>query len=112
MNRRGFIALLGGAAAWPLAGHAQQGERMRRVGVLMPFPENNRNAQAYVTAFGQALERLGWVEGKNIRIDHRFAAGDPTLFICGRPPPAKDVEFGFGGVVRCSHMSGPLVRCI
>src|SRR6516164_7585488 len=80
MKRRGFIAVLGGAAAWSRAGLAQQPELMRRVGVLIAFPENNPNAQAYVSAFTQALERLGWVDGKNIRIDYRFAAGDPKLF--------------------------------
>ena len=79
-TRRGFIMLLGGAAAWPLAAHAQQPERMRRVGVLVAFPEHHPMPQAYVTAFVRALERFGWAEGKNIRIDYRFAAGDPTLF--------------------------------
>ncbi len=80
MKRRGFITVLGGAAAWPLAGHAQQPERVRRVGVLIGFPENDPFAQGNVTAFAQALGRFGWVEGKNIRIDYRFAAGDPALF--------------------------------
>jgi putative ABC transport system substrate-binding protein len=80
LRRRAFITVLAGAAAWPLAGHAQQPERVRRVGVLMPFPENDTDTQALVTAFARALERFGWVEGKNIRIDYRFAAGDPTLF--------------------------------
>jgi putative ABC transport system substrate-binding protein len=80
VKRRAFIVVLGGAAAWPLAGHAQQPERVRRVGVLMPFSENDPLNQSYVTAFAQALGRFGWVEGKNIRIDYRFAAGDPTLF--------------------------------
>lgn len=80
MKRRDFLAALGLAAAWPLAGHAQQPERVRRVGVLIAFPESHPFAQAFVAAFTQALERLGWVEGKNIRIDHRFAAGDPALF--------------------------------
>ena len=80
MKRREFITVLGGAAAWPVAGHAQQPERMRRVGVLNPSPENDTGAQARVAAFVQALGRFGWVEGKNIRIDYRFAAGDPTLF--------------------------------
>jgi putative tryptophan/tyrosine transport system substrate-binding protein len=80
MNRREFITVLGGAAAWPLAGHAQQPERVRRVGVLNPSLENDPLAQARVMAFVQALGRFGWVEGKNIRIDYRFAAGDPTLF--------------------------------
>jgi putative tryptophan/tyrosine transport system substrate-binding protein len=65
--------------AWPLAGHAQQPERVRRVGVLMPFPENDSVTQPLVTAFADALRRFGWVEGKNIRIDYRFAADDPTL---------------------------------
>ena len=80
MKRREFITVLGGAAAWPLAGHAQQPERVRRVGVLNPSLENDPLAQARVMAFVQALGRFGWVEGKNIRIDYRFAAGDPTLF--------------------------------
>ena len=80
MRRRSFISLLGGATIWSLAAHAQLADRISRVGVLMPFPENDANTQADVTAFAQALGRFGWVEGKNIRIDYRFAAGDPTLF--------------------------------
>ena len=80
MRRREFICLIGGAAAWPLAGHAQQAERIRRVGVLIGFPENDLFAQRIVSAFSGALGRFGWTQGKNIRIDYRFAAGDPTLF--------------------------------
>ena len=81
MKRRELIVLIGGAAvAWPLAGHAQQPERVRRVGVLIGFPENDPVTQRLVMAFAQALRRFGWIEGKNIRIDYRFAAGDPTLF--------------------------------
>ena len=80
LRRRAFIAVVGGAAAWPLAGHAQQTERVRRVGVLMSLPENDPISQARVTIVAQALGRFGWVEGKNIRIDYRFAAGDPTLY--------------------------------
>ena len=80
MRRREFIAVLSGAAAWPLAGHAQQPERDRRVGVLMPWSENDPLAQASVTAFAHGLERFGWVDGKNIRLDYRFAADDPALF--------------------------------
>jgi putative tryptophan/tyrosine transport system substrate-binding protein len=79
LGRRAFISMLAGAVAWPLAGHAQQPERVRRVGVLMAFGENDPVAQASVNAFAQALGRLGWVEGKHIRIDYRFAASDPTL---------------------------------
>ena len=80
MRRRAFIAVLGGAATWPLDGYAQQPERMRRVGVLLGFPENDPFTRVIVTALAGALARLGWVEGKNIRIDCRFAAGDPALY--------------------------------
>jgi putative tryptophan/tyrosine transport system substrate-binding protein len=80
LGRREFVTALGGAAAWPLAGQAQQPERIRRLGVLIGYRENDPFAQAVVTAFAQALGRFGWIEGKNIRIDYRFAAGDPTLF--------------------------------
>jgi putative ABC transport system substrate-binding protein len=80
VKRRTFVAVLGGAAARPLAGHAQQPERLRRVGVLTPYGENDPSAQPLLTAFAQALERFGWVEGKNIQIDYRSAAGDPALF--------------------------------
>jgi putative tryptophan/tyrosine transport system substrate-binding protein len=80
VKRREFIAVLGSAAAWPLAGHAQQPERLRRVGWLVPWPETDPVAQASVKAFAQALGQLGWIEGENIRIDHRFAAGDPALY--------------------------------
>jgi putative ABC transport system substrate-binding protein len=81
LGRREFIIVLGGAAAaWPLAGYAEQPKGIRRVGVLMGFPEDQPVTHAFVTAFAQALGRFGWVEGKNIRIDYRFAAGDPNLF--------------------------------
>jgi putative tryptophan/tyrosine transport system substrate-binding protein len=80
VRRRRFIAALGGAAAWPLAGYAQQPERIRRVGVLIGFSENDLFPRKMVSAFVDALGRFGWVEGKNIRIDYRFAAGDPTLY--------------------------------
>jgi putative ABC transport system substrate-binding protein len=80
VRRRGFIGVLGGAAAWPLAGHAQQPERVPRVGVLIAFAEIDPLIQESVTAIAQALARFGWVEGKNIRIDWRFAAGNPVLF--------------------------------
>ena len=81
MRRREFIILLGGAAlAWPLTGHAQQPERMRRIGALYFFAQNDTISQVFVTAFTQALERLGWRDGDNIRIDNRFAAGNLALF--------------------------------
>jgi ABC-type uncharacterized transport system substrate-binding protein len=76
MRRREFITLLGGAAAsWPLAARAQQGDRMRRIGVLMGYAENDSDAQALVAAFREELEKLTWTEGR-IRIDTRWAWSD------------------------------------
>ena len=75
MRRRDFVALLCGAAAWPLAARAQQGERMRRVGVLMSAPADDAEAQARLIAFGQGLAQSGWTVGHNVRIDVRWAAG-------------------------------------
>ena len=78
MRRREFISLIGGAAAtWPLNARAQQGERMPRVGVLM---NTNMDAdqQASVSAFVQALQQLGWTNGRNVRIDIRWAGGEPA----------------------------------
>ena len=79
MGRRAFFTALGGVGLLPLTGRAQQPERMGRVGVLLTTPENEPATQATVTTIAQALARFGWVEGKNIRIDYRFAAGDPAL---------------------------------
>jgi putative tryptophan/tyrosine transport system substrate-binding protein len=78
MRRRDFVTLLSGAAAgWPLAARAQQGERIRRIGVLNPFAENDPAVQANITAFRQALEKLGWTDGRNVRIDYRWGGADP-----------------------------------
>ena len=68
MRRREFIGLVGAAATWSSAGHAQQPERMRRVGALMGYPE----AQSELASFLQELQKLGWVEGRNFRIDTRW----------------------------------------
>ena len=77
MRRREFITLLGGAAAaWPLAVRAQQGERMRRIGVLNTFASDDADGQARNAAFLQALQPLGWTVGRNVRIDYRWGAGD------------------------------------
>jgi putative tryptophan/tyrosine transport system substrate-binding protein len=74
MRRREFLSLLGSAAiAQPFAAHAQQGERVRRVGVLMGFAEDDPEAKARLAAFRQGLEKRGWSEGRNVRIDTRFA---------------------------------------
>jgi putative ABC transport system substrate-binding protein len=78
MRRREFITLLGGAAAWPLTARAQQGERVRRIGVLMSYLDNDLEAQAYVAAFHQGLQKLGWVEGRNIHSNSRWAGGEDT----------------------------------
>jgi putative ABC transport system substrate-binding protein len=74
MKRRDFIAGLGGAAAWPLAARAQQPERMRRIGVLIPGDENDPpELKTYVSAFTQTLADLGWTDGRNVRMDLRWA---------------------------------------
>ena len=73
LRRREFIAVLGATATWSLVGRAQQREQIRRVGVLVPFPKDDSLTRAIVTAFDQALGRLAGVEGKDIRIDYRFA---------------------------------------
>ena len=78
MRRRDFIkAIAGSAIAWPLTARAQQDQRVRRIGVLLgDFPENAPEARAVVAAFQEELQKLGWAEGRNIRIDSRWAAAD------------------------------------
>ena len=79
MNRREFIALLGGAAAaWPLAVRAQQAERVRRIGVLLPLVEDDPSARALVAAFVMALQEFGWTDGRNARIEIRWAGPAPS----------------------------------
>src|SRR6516225_9564161 len=77
MIRRQFIAGLGSAAAWPLATRAQQGDRVRRIGVLAPNDENDPDKRRY-SAFTQALSDLGWTDGRNVRMDPRWGGGDPN----------------------------------
>jgi ABC transporter substrate binding protein len=76
MRRREFITLIGSGAAWPIAARAQQGGRMRRVGVLQATAENDQETQARTEAFRKELAALGWTEGRDILIDYRYAAGD------------------------------------
>jgi putative ABC transport system substrate-binding protein len=76
LRRREFITILGGAAAWPLAVRAQQGGRMRRIGVLVGRDENDPVTKPYVSAFTQALADLGWTVGRNVRMDLRGGGGD------------------------------------
>jgi putative tryptophan/tyrosine transport system substrate-binding protein len=76
IRRREFVTLLGGAAAWPLVARAQLGERMRRIGVLMPLGADDPEAKARVAAFREGLQQLGWVDGQNVQIDIRYAGAD------------------------------------
>jgi putative ABC transport system substrate-binding protein len=78
MNRRDFISLLGGAAAWPLATSAQQADRVRRVGIFMDLSEQDAEGQTRVAAFRKGLQDLGWTEGRNVKFDTRWTAGDPA----------------------------------
>ena len=74
MKRREFIGLVGGAATWPVVALAQQPEPMRRIGVLVGLTENDPEMKERLAGFRQGLEKLGWSEGSNVRIDYRFAA--------------------------------------
>ena len=80
MKRREFISLLGGAAvAWPLGAQAEQSERMRRIGVLMSVAADGPEGPARLAAFLEGLKQLGWAEGRNVRIEYRWGAGDAEL---------------------------------
>ena len=76
MKRRTFIAGLGSAAVWPVAARAQQGDRVRRIGVLMGGDENDPVQKTLVSAFTRALADLGWTDDRKVRIDLRWAGGD------------------------------------
>jgi putative ABC transport system substrate-binding protein len=78
MRRREFITLFGSTAiGWPLTVRAQQSDQMRRIGVLMPYAENDSEVSLRVTALHEGLLKLGWTEGRNIRFEHRWPASDP-----------------------------------
>jgi putative ABC transport system substrate-binding protein len=80
MRRRDFITLVGGAAvAWPLAARAQQPERMRRIGVLMSYAETDPEGQGRIAAFRESFRNLGWIEGRNIKVETRWATGNAEL---------------------------------
>ena len=76
MRRREFIAGLGSAAAWPVVARAQQGDHVRRIGVLMTYDENDPEGRGYVSVFTQALAHLSWTDTRNVRMDLRWAGGD------------------------------------
>ena len=80
MRRREFIAFLSGTAAWPLVASAQQGERMRRVGALMNLAVEDPVSIARAKAFAQGLQALGWIDGRNVQVDYRWAASKAGLF--------------------------------
>jgi putative ABC transport system substrate-binding protein len=109
MRRREFITLLGSAAAvWPLAGRAQQPERVRRIGVLFSLAEDDTESVARRAAFEQALKELGWTSGGNVRIDYRWAGSDLGLipkFVAELVASAPDVILTSGSLV-----VGPMVR--
>ena len=107
IGRRSFIAGLGSAAAWPVAARAQQPDRVRRIGVLMPFEENDPEAKTYVSAFVQALADLGWTDGRNVRRDVRWGRDDanriralaqelvslqPDIIVTGATPATAAVQ--------------------
>jgi putative ABC transport system substrate-binding protein len=107
IKRREFVAGLGGAAAWPLVARAQQGDRMRRIGVLMPFEESDPVAKTYVSAFTHAFADLGWIDGRNVRMDLRWGGGDnnrlrafarelvgrqPDIILANGTPPTVAVQ--------------------
>jgi putative ABC transport system substrate-binding protein len=77
VQRREFITLLGGVAAWPITARAQQPDRMRLICVLMAYAESDSTAQSWLAAFRAALAKLGWTEGSNLRIELRWSAADP-----------------------------------
>ena len=101
MMRREFITLLGGAAAaWPLAARAQQGERMRRIGVLMNLAADDPESSAHLAAFLDGLQQLGWTDGRNVRIDTRWSASDPDrrrTYAAELVALAPDVILAYGG---------------
>jgi len=91
MKRREFITLIGGAAAWPLAARAQQGERMRRIGILMPFPPTNAEMQSRVRVFREELRKRGWASGLNAQFDERWTSDNMDLI---RSAATNLVELG------------------
>ena len=103
MQRREFITLLGSAAAaWPLTARAQQTGRMRRIGVLMSLAADDRQGQERLAAFVQSLQELGWTDGRNVRIDTRWAAGNAAetrKYAAELVALAPDVILASGGTV-------------
>src|SRR5215831_3803434 len=93
MRRREFITLVGTAVAWPVVARGQQSEQMRRIGVLMLFANDNPETQARITAFLQGLQKLGWIEGRNLQIEYRWGSGDPQKAAAELVALSPDVIF-------------------
>src|SRR3954466_2017887 len=79
LKRREFITLVGGAAAWPLVARAQQPNRLRRIGILMPYPASDTEMNIRVRAFKSELQRLGWIEGSQVQFDERWTTDNMDL---------------------------------
>src|SRR6266446_1483513 len=108
MRRREFITLLGGAAAaWPLAARAQQGERVRHIGVLMPLAADDLEGKARVAAFAEGLQQLGWTDGRNVRIDTRWGAGDADRY---RRYAAELVALAPDVILATGNATAPLLQ--
>jgi len=108
MRRRKFFSFVGGAVAWPLAAQAQQGERIRRVGILLPATADDLDFQAWVAAFLQGLGQSGWIVGRNMRIDTRWATADAAAIrrhAAELAALAPDVILAHGGAT-----VGPLLQ--
>jgi hypothetical protein len=123
MKRRAFISLLGGTAAWPLAARAQQGDRVRRIGVLMASAADDSENQARMAAFLQGLAQLGWTDGRNVRIDTRWATTNadgailgariptPAMIRTKRAPPPRAVAPD-AAARRCRRQTGRSPFCL
>jgi len=110
MKRRDLITLLGGSVlAWPLAARAQQpGDRVRRIGVLMAHPEGDPEFQTYVAAFREGLQKLGWIEGHNIKIDIRWGALEDSEL---RQRSAKELVALQPDVILTQNTHRPPLQC-
>ena len=116
MRRREFIACVGSAATWPLAARAQQTERVRRIGVLVSIAADDPEGQARMTAFVQGLQKLGWTDGRNARIEARWGAADADRirrYASELVALAPDVIFVGGGLPwgRCYKRPAPYPLC-
>ena len=108
MRRREFITLVGGAAAaWPLAARAQQSDRVRRIGALIGAAQDDPDTQARLAAFVQALAQLGWTDGRNVRIDYRWAAGNAENY---RKYAAELVALAPDVVLAPGFSVGPMIQ--